>query len=439
MLTQKPRLLLRNARVLNPMKGTEAVTDILIENGIIQRLGRNIKAPDVEIWDLPDKYVAPGFLDLHCHLREPGREDEETIRSGTLAALAGGFTAVCCMPNTTPAIDSETTVRAIIQESDRVGQARVLPIGAATKGRAGGEVSEIGAMVAAGAVAVSDDGDPIASAEVMRRVLEYSKIFDIPVISHCEERSLSKGGIMHEGAVSAQLGMPGIPACAEEAMVSRDILLADFTGARLHIAHVSTRGSVAIIRWAKSRGIPVTCETCPHYFTLTDERVTSFDTLFKVNPPLRTTRDVEAIREGLADGTIDVIATDHAPHLASEKEVEFEKAPFGMIGLETAFALGVTGLVNKKVLSLAELVAKLTISPAQVLTGGAARQESPLPVSRGGIRPNSVANLVVFDPKLKWQYQAEAILSGSHNSPFIGWDLTGKVLATILGASVAQF
>jgi dihydroorotase len=442
MLTQKPKLLLRNARLLNPEKGLETVSDILIENGIIQKIGRNIKTKDAEVWDLPGKCVAPGFIDLHCHLREPGREDEETIKSGTMAALAGGFTTVCCMPNTTPAIDNETTVRAIIQESERVAQARVLPIGAATKGRTGGEVSEMGAMVAAGAVAVSDDGDPVADAEVMRRVLEYSKIFDIPVISHCEEKTLSRGGIMHEGAVSARLGMPGIPACAEEMIVARDILLAEATGARLHIAHVSTRGSVEIIRWAKSRGITVTCETCPHYFTLTDECVASFDAAFKVNPPLRAQADVDAIKEGLSDGTIDVIATDHAPHLASEKDVEFERAPFGMIGFETAFALGITELVNWKVLSLNDLIARLTIAPAAVLSGGSSRPAGEvaglrMPDTRP--RPGIMANLVVFDPKLKWQYQVEAILSQSRNSPFIGRELIGKVLATIIGTRVAQF
>ena len=426
-MTQKPRLLLRNVRLLNPGKDTESVADIYIENGVIQRIGKSIKVKDAETWELPGKCVTPGFIDLHCHLREPGREDEETIRSGAMAALAGGFTTVCCMPNTTPAIDNETIVRAIVIESERVAQAKVLPIGAATKGRAGAEVAEIGAMVNAGAVAVSDDGSPIANAQVMRRVLEYSKIFDIPVISHCEEQALTTGGVMNEGAISAQLGLPGIPACAEEAMVSRDVLLADFTGARLHIAHVSTKGSVEIIRWAKARGVQVTCETCPHYFTLTDERVMTFDPNFKVNPPLRTEADVEAIKEGLSDGTIDVIATDHAPHLASEKEVEFEKAPFGMIGLETAFALGISELVSRRVLSLNGYVAKLTAAPAQVL-----KLSSKLTAG-------NVANLTVFDPKLKWRYEAEGILSQSRNSPFIGRELTGKVLATVIGTRVAQF
>jgi dihydroorotase len=426
-LTLKPDLLLRGARVINPAKGTDTVTDILLEDGIIRRIGRNLKHDGIEVWELGGKCIAPGFIDLHCHLREPGREDEETIRTGTLAALAGGFTTVCCMPNTTPPIDTENVVRGIINESALVEQANVLPIGAATKGRAGEELAEIGSMVRAGAVAVSDDGDPIANAEVMRRVLEYAKVFDIPVISHCEEKALSKGGIMNEGKVSAMLGMPGIPSCAEETMVMRDILLADYTGGRLHIAHVSTRGSVEIIRWAKARGIKVTCETCPHYFALTDESVTSYDSGFKVNPPLRTADDVFAIKEGLADGTIDVIATDHAPHLASEKEVEFERAPSGMIGFETAFAIGIQELVSSKVLDLGDYLARLTAAPAQILK-----------LTRS-IMIGEPADLTIFDPTLKWEYTSDMIRSGSRNSPFIGRTLTGKVLTTIIGTRVFQF
>jgi dihydroorotase len=441
-VTPKPKLLLRNARVLNPEKGSDVVADVYLEDGIIRRitparpagphvrhspLAPRLSADDVEVWELKGKCVAPGFIDLHCHLREPGREDEETIRSGTRAALAGGFTTVCCMPNTNPPIDNENIVRAITLESERVGQARVLPIAAATKGRAGAEMTEIGALVNAGAVAVSDDGDPIANPEVMRRVLEYAKIFDIPVISHCEERTLTSGGAMNEGSVSTRLGLPGIPACAEEIMVMRDILLADYAASRLHVAHVSTKGSVALIRWAKSRGIPVTGETCPHYFTLTDALVENFDTNYKVNPPLRTEADIVAIKEGLSDGTIDAIATDHAPHLTSEKEVEFEQAPFGMIGFETAFALGISELVNQRVLSLADYLARLTIAPGQII-------RRPYKLA-----PGSEVNLVVFDPKLKWIYQAEGVRSQSRNSPFIGRELTGKVLATIIGAMVAQF
>jgi len=431
-LNIKSSLLLRGATLLDPIKGTERQADVLIENGLVKRIGRipqsatrNLQS--LETWDLAGKCLAPGFIDLHCHLREPGREDEETIASGTLAALAGGFTTVCCMPNTEPAIDHENVVRAIVNESNRVGQARVLPIAAATKERKGEEISEIGALVSAGAVAVSDDGSPIAGAEVMRRVLEYCKIFDIPVVSHCEEAALTRGGIMHEGAVSARLGLPGIPAAAEEIMVARDILLADFTRSRLHIAHVSTRGSVEIIRRAKEKGIPVTCETCPHYFTLTDELVGAFDPAYKVNPPLRTADDVRAIKEGLRDGTIDVIATDHAPHLASEKLVEFERAPFGMIGLETAFSLGISELVKPGHLTLNELVARLTVAPARIIK------------QQVGVSVGAPANLVVIDPKQKWTYQPESVHSLACNSPFLGQELTGKVLAAIIADRVWQF
>ena len=368
-----------------------------------------------------------GFVDLHCHLREPGREDEETIRSGTLSALAGGFTRVCCMPNTEPAIDNENIVRAIVNESERWQQARVLPIGAATKGRLGAELAEFGAMKDAGAIAVSDDGSPIAGAETMRRVLEYAKTFDLPVIDHCEEKSMTRDGVMNEGAVSARLGLPGMPACAEEMMVARDILLARYTSGRLHIAHVSTRGSVEIIRRAKAQGIPVTCETCPHYFTLTDERVAGYDPNFKMNPPLRTEADRVAIKEGVRDGTIDAIATDHAPHLASEKEVEFSRAPFGIIGFETAFSLGIEELVKPGFLTLAEYLAKLSAAPAQILG-------LPCRLAEG-----EAADLVVFDPALEWHYTAEGTYSKSRNSPFIGRRLVGKILHAIVGSRVFRF
>jgi dihydroorotase len=426
-LNRKPRLLLRGATLLDPERGAERPADVLIEDGRVTRIGRNIRAADVETWDLAGKYLAPGFIDLHCHLREPGREDEETIASGTLAALAGGFTTVCCMPNTEPAIDHENVVRAIVNESARIGQARVLPIAAATKGRQGAELAEIGALVSAGAVAVSDDGNPIAGAEVMRRVLEYSKIFDVPVINHCEEPALTRGGVMHEGAVSARLGLPGMPAAAEEIMVSRDIRLAEFTQGRLHIAHVSAAGSVELVRRARDKGIAVTCETCPHYFTLTDEHVSGFDPNYKMNPPLRTAGDVQAIKEGLADGTIDAIATDHAPHLASEKLVELERAPFGIIGLQTAFSLGIRELVKPGILTLAGLVAKLTAGPARVL-------KLTCTVAVG-----APANIVVLDPKLRWTYRAEDNHSLSANSPFLGQELTGKVLGAIIQDRVWQF
>ena len=332
------------------------------------------------------------------------------------------------MPNTEPPIDNEGTVKFILQESERTGFASVLPVGAATKERKGEEISEIGTLVKAGIVALSDDGDPISNPFVMRRVLEYAKIFDLPVISHCEVKALSGTGVMNEGEVSTRLGLRGIPDVSEAAMVYEHILLADYTKSRLHIAHVSSQKSVAIIRWAKEKGIDITCETCPHYFALTDEMCSTFDTSYKVNPPLRTKADVEKIKEAIADGTIDAIATDHAPHLASEKEVEFDLAPSGMIGLETAFSLGLEELVGKKYLNLVDYIAKLTIEPAKVL-----KMELP------SITVGRKANLVVFDTKSKWIYQKESIKSKSHNSPFIGKEFKGKVLKVILGSQIFDF
>lgn len=420
-------LLLRGATIIDPATEKQRVADIRIRKGIVEQISRRLPANGAEVRELSGKFIAPGFIDLHCHLREPGREDEETIRSGTLSALAGGFTRVCCMPNTEPAIDNENVVRAIVNESERWQQARVLPIGAATKGRLGAELAEFGAMKNAGAIAVSDDGSPIANPEIMRRVLEYAKTFDLVVINHCEEKAMTRDGVMNEGAVSARLGLPGMPACAEEMMVARDILLAQFTASRVHIAHVSTRGSVELIRRAKAQGIPVTCETCPHYFTLTDAQVAGYDSNFKMNPPLRTEADRTAIKEGLCDGTIDAIATDHAPHLASEKEVEFSKAGFGIIGFETAFSLGIEELVEPGYLTLAQYVAKLSAAPAQIIG---------LP-SR--IHEGEQADLVVFDPALEWDYTAEAVFSKSRNSPFLGRRLTGKVLLAIIGNRTFQF
>lgn len=365
---------------------------------------------------------------MHAHLREPGREDEEAIETGTYAALAGGFTKVCCMPNTEPPIDNEGTVKFILQESERTGFASVLPIGAATKERKGEEISEIGTLVKAGIIAISDDGDPISNPFVMRRVLEYAKIFDLPVISHCEVKALSGTGVMNEGEVSTRLGLRGIPDVSEAAMVYEHILLTDYTKSRLHIAHVSTQKSVAIIYWAKQKGINITCETCPHYFYLTDEMCSTFDTNYKVNPPLRTKTNVEAIKEAIADGTIDAIATDHAPHLASEKEVEFDLAPPGMIGLETAFSIGLEELVGKKYLNLIDYIAKLTIEPARILK-----------LEPSSISVDGKANLIIFDTKTKWIYQKESIKSKSYNSPFIGKEFIGKILKVFLGSQIFDF
>ncbi len=422
------KVILVGGIIIDPIQKNQCQSDIYIERGVIKKIGKNIKVKDAVILMVKGEYIAPGFIDLHAHLREPGREDEETIKSGAYAALAGGFTKVCCMPNTEPALDNEGVVKFILQESERVGYASVLPVGAATKGRKGEEISEIGALVTAGVVAVSDDGDPISNPFVMRQVLEYAKIFDLPVISHCEVKDLSANGVMNEGVISTKLGLRGIPDIAEAAMVYEHILLADYTKSRLHIAHVSTKKAVEIIRWAKAKGVDITAETCPHYFTLTDEACATFDTNYKVNPPLRTETDVMAIKEALAEGTIDAIATDHAPHLTSEKEVEFDLAPFGMIGLETAFSLGYEALVTQKYLSLVDYIAKLTVEPAKVLK-----------LAIPAIAINKHANFVIFDTKIKWTYQQTAIHSKSQNSPFIGKELNGKVLKVVIGNRLFEF
>lgn len=424
----KDKLILADGTIVDPVNKNQYQADILIEDGTIKKIGRNIKVKDTYTISLKDKYLAPGFIDLHAHLREPGREDEETIETGAYAALAGGFTKVCCMPNTEPPIDNEGVVRYILQQQARVDYAEVLPIGAATKGRKGEEIAEIGSLAQAGVVAISDDGDPIANPSLFRSVLEYAKIFDLPVISHCELKTLSANGVMNEGITATKLGLRGIPDIAEAAMVFDHILLADYTKSRLHIAHISTKKSVAALRWAKEQGILVTAETCPHYFTLTEAECSNFDPNTKVNPPLRTETDVEAIKEALAEGLINVIATDHAPHLASEKEVEFDLAPFGMIGLETAFALGYEALVLKKYLTLVDYIAKLTVEPAKVL-----KLKPPK------IAPGERANLVIFDPKIKWSYQKDKICSKSQNSPFIGKEMTGKILQVVLGNRVFEF
>ena len=416
------KLLLKGGKLVDPDEKKERESDIYIESGRIKKIGLNIQE-EAEVIDAKGCFIFPGLLDLHTHLREPGREDEETIETGTYAAIKGGFTGVVCMPNTQPPIDSEGVVKYILRRAEEVGYARVFPVGAITKGRRGEELTEIGSLVKAGIVALSDDGDPVINSDIMRRALEYSKPFGIPVISHCEDKTLSDG-VMNESRISTKLGLRGIPWVAETAMVIRDILLADYTRGRLHIAHVSTRGSVELIRWAKSKGIRVTCETAPHYFTLTDEMCTSFDPNYKVNPPLRTKEDVMAIKEGLRDGTIDCIATDHAPHTISEKEVEFDAAPPGIIGLETALALGYSELVEGGFLSLPELINKFTTSPSKILGIEWAR-----------IEEGREANLVLFSPT-PWKYDENRIASKSKNSPFIGLELKGEVKLVILGERV---
>ncbi len=412
-------------RVIDPESRMDRIANILVQNGVIKRIEKpESKIRAKRIIQAKGKVVVPGLIDMHAHLREPGREDEETIHTGSCAAVAGGFTSICCMPNTQPPIDNQEAVRFIYQKA-KDALCKIFCVGCITKGQKGEEITEICDLVQAGVVAISDDGLPVSNSQVLRNALEYSRMLDLPVISHCEDLNLSIGGVMHEGFISTTLGMSGIPSVAEEAVVARDIKLAEFTGAKIHIAHVSTEGSVDLIRQAKRKGIKVSCEATPHHFTLTDEIIRTFETNAKVNPPLRTRKDVDAIKRGLFDGTIDCIATDHAPHSIEEKEVEFDSAPFGMVGLETALGLVITELVKKRVLSWTQAIAKLTINPAKILN-----------LKGGRIKRNFPADITIIDPKASWIVDPSKFHSKSKNSPFGGWKLQGKVCYTIVDGKV---
>ena len=418
------QLLLRGGRILDPSTRTDLAGDVLIADSKIQSLGDRIDIgarDDVDVLDCKGLVVAPGFIDVHCHLREPGREDVETIATGARAAAAGGFTAVCAMPNTDPVTDNQAAVGFIIRQAARARASRVYPIGAISLGQRGEALAEFGEMVGAGAVAVSDDGKPVASAHLMRTALEYARTFGIPVADHCEEPTLAAGGAMNEGIVSARLGLKGVPNEAEEIMAIRDILLARRTGGHVHLCHMSTRGSVELIRWGKERGIRVTAEACPHHLSLTEEAVEGYDTNAKMNPPLRTAADVEALREAVRDGTIDVIATDHAPHHYDEKEREFADAPNGIVGLETALAVNITWLVAPGIIDLATLVEKMACAPARLfhLPGGTLR--------RGG-----VADVTIFDPDAEWTVDPHRFRSKGRNTPYSGKRLRGRVHFTIV-------
>ena len=420
-------IVIKKGRVIDPSQGIDAALDILIEGDSITGVAPNgkLKAPkDADVVDASGRLVVPGLIDMHCHLREPGFEYKEDIESGTRAAAAGGFTTVCCMPNTNPVNDSRSVTEFILRQAEKAGNCRVLPIGAITKGSKGAELAEMGDMAEAGCIAFSDDGKPVAGAEMMRRALEYSKIFGKTIVSHCEEPTLAAGGVMNEGTVSTRLGLRGIPNAAEDVMVARDISLAKLTGGRLHIAHVSTEGSVELIRRAKAEGVAVTAETCPHYFTLTEDKLLDYNTNFKVNPPLRTERDREAIIRGLADGTIDVIATDHAPHAASEKDVEFDLAPFGISGFETALALSLR-LADSGRLPLVDIIRKLTVTPAEALG-------LPAPEIKAGAR----ADIAIIDPALKRTVAPETLLSKGRNTAFAGMELKGWPVCTICNGRV---
>jgi len=424
-------LLIKNGRIIDPAAGLDAVGDLWIEAGLIRQMGQSLSISGPHrVMDATGQIVTPGWIDLHTHLREPGFEYKETIATATAAAAAGGFATLCAMPNTQPVNDNAAVTRLILERAQAAGSARVLPVGAITKGQKGMELAEIGELIEAGCVAISDDGLPVMNAGLMRRAMEYAKIFDIPVIDHCEDLTLSAGGVIFEGAVSLALGLSGIPAESEMVMVARDIALAELTGARVHLAHISAAGSVHLIREAKRRGIAITAETCPHYFTLTDEQVRGFHTDAKMKPPLGQRADLEEIRAGLADGTIDAIATDHAPHAAHEKERTMDEAPFGIVGLETALPLSLR-LVEDGVLTLPEMIRKFTSNPARILSKKMGGKKM------GGLNVGDVADVTIIDPTATWTVQAATLKSKSKNSPFLGWEMKGRATAVlVLGKQV---
>jgi len=420
------KLLLTGGRILDPSRDIDLKADLLIEDGVVARIGKGQSKPakDTEIVDVAGRVVVPGLIDIHTHLREPGHEYKESVLSGSEAAVAGGFTAVACMPNTKPVNDSRSVTEFILRQARIAGLARIYPIAAISMGSEGAVLSEFSDLRKAGAVGFSDDGKPVAGSHLMRIALEYAHQFGLPVISHCEDLQLSKGGLMHEGPVSAQLGLAGIPSIAEEIMISRDIAIAEYTGTAVHICHVSSSGSVEIIRKAKAKGVKVTAETAPHYLFLTDESLRDFDTNKKVNPPIGGRADAQALREGLRDGTIDAIASDHAPQSSVEKDVEFEFAANGIIGMETSLGLCLR-LVDEGVLTLPQLIQKMSCAPAAILKvpGGTLEQGAP-------------ADITVIDPERKWTVNVDAFKSKSRNCPFNGWELKGKAVMTIVGGEI---
>ncbi len=419
------KLLLRNGRVLDPASRRDEVADVLLSDGVIAEIGPNLDRTGAEVFDATGFVVAPGFIDMHVHLREPGFEHAETIESGSRAAAAGGFTSVCCMPNTKPVNDSATVTNYIVERARRLAAVNVFPIGAITKGSEGEELAAIGSMKAAGVVAISDDGRPVMNARVMRRAMESAKSFDLPVINHCEDLNLSAGGDMHEGMQSTRFGLRGIPSASEDVMVARDILLAQLTGVRYHVAHLSTKHAVAMVKYAKAQGLPITCEVCPHHFSITDTDVKAYDANYKMKPPLRSCCDVDAALEGIADGTVDALATDHAPHPGSEKMQEFEKCPFGILGLETALGLTFEKLVHPGRISLMKMVDLYTTGPANVLR-----------LNRGTLAVGVPGDVTILDPERRWTYDVNHSPSKSRNTPFHGTEFRGGAVATIVNGSI---
>jgi dihydroorotase len=423
------KLLLKGGRVVDPATGRDGLFDLLIENGLIRQIGKDLPVDGADLFDLPKgAVVAPGLIDLHVHLREPGQEHKETIATGTASAVAGGFTAVACMPNTEPVNDHAGITQFILSRAAAAGLARVYPIGAVSLGQKGEQLAELGEQRSAGCVAFTDDGRPVASALLMRRALEYAGMLGIPIIDHCEDPSLKGDGVAHEGFHASALGLRGIPGVAESVMVERDVSLAELTGAHVHIAHMSARQSIRAVRAGKDRGVRVTCEVAPHHFTLTDEALdgpVKYDTNLKMNPPLREAADRDALLEGIADGTVDLIATDHAPHHADEKMVEFDRAPFGIVGLETAVSIAFDRLVHAGRISLLRMIELLSTNPAKTLN-----------LPGGTLAEGSVADVTVLAPDRKVTVRAAALRSKSRNTPFDGWEFRGGVLATIVGGNV---
>ena len=418
-------LLIKGGRVVDPSQNIDGVMDILVQDGMIKELGQNLAASaDAEIIDASGNYVVPGLIDMHVHLRDPGYEYKEDIVSGTRAAVTGGFTSVCCMPNTKPVIDNKAVANYIISKAGSEGFCNVFPVGNITFGMQGERLAEMGDLKEAGCVAVSDDGMPVQNSELMRRALEYAKGFNLPVLTHAEELELVGAGVMNEGLTSTELGLKGIPRVAEDIGTVRDIMLAEYCQAPIHICHVSTKGSVQTIREAKARGVKVTCETAPHYFTLTDDAVRGYNTNAKMNPPLREAEDVAAIKEGLKDGTIDVIATDHAPHHLDEKDLEFNEAMNGIVGLETSLPLSLR-LVADGTLTLNQLLDKMSCKPSQILD-----------LKRGTLAAGAIADITVIDPDKKWVPTAGKLASKSKNSPWLDQEMTGAAVYTIVAGKV---
>jgi dihydroorotase len=423
-------LLIKNGHVVDPANGRDEPLDVYIRNGIIKEVGKRVRAKADETLDAKGLYVVPGLIDMHAHLREPGREDEETIASGTRAAAAGGFTSVCVMPNTTPVIDSQTGIKYIINRAQTEGVVNVYPIAAITKNRQGEEINEFGDLITHGAIAFSDDGLPVMNSDIMRRALEYTAMFGVPILDHCEDLNLSEGGVINEGYTSTILGLKGIPSSAESTVVARDIELAEFTGGRVHICHVSTKPSIDLIRLAKSQGIRITAEVTPHHLTLTEESVRqmNFNTNTKVKPPLCSETDRQSLVNALLSGTIDVIATDHAPHTNIEKDKVYTEAPFGLIGLETAIPVLLTELVHPGIIPLALMIEKMTISPARILK-----------LERGTLSAGSPADVTLISPNKQWIISAKRFFSKSANSPFLGKRVKGAVEGTIVGGQLIYY